>query len=778
MKPNPDDIGPLVDPEDPQRFERVRDVLAEVLESPAEQRAARLNQLAGSDPPLRAAVADLMAFAEAADRDGFLDPGGVDGPSALAEGPDALPDRVGPYRVLGRLGEGGSGVVYLAEAPAPMGRRVAVKLARSSVREQAVSRADIEAEALASLNHPGIAQVFETGVLEDGRRWTACELVEGAWINRAAAALGWRTRVELLARAAEAVHHAHQRGVIHRDLKPSNLLVPRDAPMPVVKVIDFGVARLLSPKVATDAATEPGLLVGTLAYMSPEQLAGRSVDARTDVYGLGLVAAEVLTGTAPPGRSGGLAELTAASGRLVRVRLAGCGGHERDLEAVIATATDPDPTSRYASMQHLADDLRRVLANEPVAARSPGPLWRLRLYAFRRPWSFTVTAVACVVIAGLIAALSVSRGALSAEVRDQRQLIGALVTDTLAGLGDIRGTSEQREAMVSTLFQRLSRRLAENPADPDLRWLQARLLRERGDIAAGVGRFGDAVDDLSRSRDVYAGLAEAGFGGITVGRLHAEGIVRVGDVVLERDRASGVSEAMRIYREAMTLQEALVRENPGELGLLDDLCWSYDRIGDLGDKWRAMPDAELEAWLKRRVVLSENLLALDPERPHSRYNLATAHMRLARFLGMRERNEESAAAVAAGLPHIRAAVRAEPDRTLFVQILIGTLSWEVQTLLRLGRTEDVPAVVESMVDTAKAQVRLLPGDVDAEGIFVSALVQAARTLKEVGRTQDARAYADEALSRLPGLKAVVSPARLPELDAQEAELRGMFVDAP
>jgi tetratricopeptide (TPR) repeat protein len=260
--------------------------------------------------------------------------------------------------------------------------------------------------------------------------------------------------------------------------------------------------------------------------------------------------------------------------------------------------------------------------------------------------------------------------------------------------------------------------------------------------------------------------------------LHAEAIVRIGDVVLERDRAAGVAEAMRLYREAMAVQESLIREYPNELGLRDDLCWSYDRIGDLGDKWQALPDAELEAWLNQRVVLSESLLALNPERAHSRYNLATGHLRLARFLGVRARNEASAAAVAEGLPHIWAAVQAEPDRTMFVQILVSMLGWDVRTLVTLGRHGEVPAAVQKYVDTARAQVRLQPGDVASEGIFISVLGQAARTLLEIERHEEARLYAQEGLDRLPDLKAIVSPSRVSELDEEEAFLRELLHQVP
>jgi serine/threonine protein kinase len=779
--PQPEPNGELtpIDPSDAYRFERVRVVLGELMELPAGQRMARLDELAGSDPPLRAAVAELLALAEAADRAGFLDAGvdeEDDGPAR--DTPDPLPERIGPYRVLARLGEGGTGVVYLGESPAPMHRRAAVKLSRSSLRGQAAYRADVEAEALASFNHPGIAQVFETGVLDDGRRWTACELVDGDWISRGSAARGWRASVELLAQAAEAVHHAHQRGVVHRDLKPSNLLVERDAGTPRVKVIDFGVARLLAPRSGADAATEPGLLVGTLAYMSPEQLGAGSVDARTDVYGLGLVACEVLTGKPPPGRSGGLAELMKASKLRGCPKLTGCGGHERDLEAVIAKATDPEPGARYPSMQHLADDLRRVLASEPVSARRPGPLWRLRLYTTRHPVLSGLSVVVVLVIASLLAALSASRANLASELRDQGQLLSELTTDTLAGLREIRGTHAQREAMVGTLLDRHARRLAANPGDPDLRSLQARLLRERGDLAASVGRFDDAMSDLSASRDLFRGLVDEGFGGGQVARLYAEGIVRTGDVVLERDRAGGALEAMAAYRSALVVQENALRSDPASISLRDDLCWSYDRIGDMGDKWVATPDAELEPWLHTRIELSEALLAADPTRSLSRYNLATGHLRLARFLGTRDRNEEAAAAIAAGLPHIRAAVRAEPHRTMFVQILIGLLSWDTTVQLRLGRDGGSPASVAEMVDVARAHARLLQGDLMAEGTFVNALTQAAGTLADIGRMEEAQLYAAESLERIRVFRTMVPPSRLAELDEGEAWLQELLSQAP
>lgn len=778
--PQPEPKGELtpIDPSDAYRFERVRVVLGELMELPAGQRMARLEELAGSDPPLRAAVAELLALAEAADRAGFLDAGVDEEPDGPVLGTaDPLPERIGPYRVLARLGEGGTGMVYLGESPAPMHRRAAVKLSRSSLRGQAAYRADVEAEALASFNHPGIAQVFETGVLEDGRRWTACELVDGDWISRGSAARGWRANVELLAQAAEAVHHAHQRGVVHRDLKPSNLLVERDAGTPRVKVIDFGVARLLAPRGGADAATEPGLLVGTLAYMSPEQLGAGSVDARTDVYGLGLVACEVLTGKPPPGRSGGLAELMKASKLRGCPKLAGCGGHERDLEAVIAKATDPEPGVRYPSMQHLADDLRRVLANEPVSARRPGPLWRLRLYTTRHPVLSGLSVLVVLVIASLLAALSASRGNLAEEVRDQQQLVSDLVGESLVGLREVRGTRESRLAIVERLMGPVERHAADNPDSLPLRLVLARALRERGDIKAGIGRLDEAERDLVRSLDIYADAYRMTPDDVELGRLYAEGIVRIGDVGLEQDRGQAVGLTMDRYLMAMRLQEELLAGSPDHPGLLDDLSWSYDRIADLGDLYGAtMPKGSVESWLLERIELSRRLVSLDPGRVLSRYSLGTGYMRLARHYGYRDRAEECYQAVVAGLGAVQSVLEAEPNRMPFVQILLGLYSWEVNALLWMDRHDEVPAAVQRMVDASRSQANAQPGDLLAEQSLVSALTLGANAMKQVGDHRRCRVFAEEAIARFEALRSLVSPARWTELQLGLEEMRVMLAE--
>lgn len=777
-----------IDPADLQRFERVRDVLEQIIDLPPAIRAARLDELTSSDPPLRAAINEVLHVSTAADRIGFLDDTqSLHSPAQQDQPPPTHPDNapttspilsyIGPYKVLRQLGEGGTGIVYLAQSPPPLQRHVAIKLSRTSLHGHSSARASIEAQALASFNHPGIAQVYESGTLPDGRRWMACEYINGEPIT-SAAVHPWRTRIDLLVQVAQAIHHAHQQGVIHRDLKPSNILVISGTHKPQTKVIDFGIARFLTPSTQATSPTEPGLLVGTLAYMSPEQLAGAPVDARTDIYGLGLVACEVLSGALPPGRSGegggGIASLTFASQSPIKATLSDYAGHEQDLEAIISKATNPDPSLRYASMQHFADDLTRVLNAEPIQARKPTLFWQLRLFTTRHPLLSLFILLVSIIIAALLIALSLSRINLTTQVQDQRQLISQLVTDTLTGLRDIRGTRDHRKVMVAALLDRLDRHIATSQSDPQLQSLRAGLLRERGDISASMGLFEPALEDLNASRQIYEALVSAPNSALTTKRLHAESIIRIGDVILDRDANTGINETLRLYREAMAIQLSLLTTYPDDINLLDDLCWSYDRIGSLGDHRNVTPDHELEPWLNERIRHCERLLALDPNRTLSHYNLASGYLRIARFHATRTRYEPCAAAIAKALPHFQRVVQSEPNRTAYILDYCTLLYWHLTSLLELEQLDKVPAATSLLIDTARAHTRLLPGDILAEENYINALTHAAHAYAKLGNNSLSREYATSAIERLTYFKTIVSTIRHDEIDRKKSDLQALL----
>jgi serine/threonine protein kinase/tetratricopeptide (TPR) repeat protein len=308
----------------------------------------------------------------------------------VADAPEAaLPEFIGPYRVLGELGKGGMGLVYEAEQERPQ-RRVALKILRHWPGEQGRSRFRHEAELLARLQHPGIAQVYEVGTATLGGMtvpFFAMELVRGLPVDRYADEneLGHRARLELVGKIADAVHHAHQKGVVHRDLKPANVLVDeRGEP----RVLDFGIARVTDPDLRLETLrTESGQLVGTLAYMSPEQAEGdpNEIDSRSDVYSLGVMAYELLARRLPLEVEGsGVLEAL----RIVRDETPPLlGTLERtlggDVETVVAKALAKEKERRYASAHELAADIGRYLSHEPVIARPATATYQLAKFARR-----------------------------------------------------------------------------------------------------------------------------------------------------------------------------------------------------------------------------------------------------------------------------------------------------------------------------------------------------------------------------------------------------------
>lgn len=388
---------------------RVEAIFAQVVDLPAADRAAEVRRLASGDAAVEREVLDLLACLE---DDAFLDPDQFarEQSGLMLEGMLPVASRVGEYTVLGVLGAGGMGTVYLAEQARPR-RQVALKVISGPVvRESMIARFEREAELLGRLSHPGIAQIFEAGVADYGlgpRPFIAMERIEGEPISRYAkqTSLGARECASLVAEVADAVEHAHLRGVIHRDIKPGNVLVDAGGRP---KVVDFGVARAVDEELGGEA-TSPGGMLGTLSYMAPEQLRdARSVDSRADIYAMGVLLFELLTGRQPHDcRTGALTDVIK---RVCDEPAPRIGEIERslkgELEAIVACALEKDPDRRYRSAADFADDLRRWLRGEPIAARRDSLLDALgrRAKRYRR----------IVVAGGMILALAILAGAWAA----------------------------------------------------------------------------------------------------------------------------------------------------------------------------------------------------------------------------------------------------------------------------------------------------------------------------------------------------------------------------
>jgi eukaryotic-like serine/threonine-protein kinase len=373
-----------------------------------EQRAAFLEEHCDGDAQLRAAVEDLLHFDDKArSAPDFLHSPAAEVRAALPLRTDTLPRSFGRYRILRICGEGGMGVVYEAEQDNPR-RTVALKvISPGLVSHEHDKRFSHEAQILARLQHPGIAQVYDAGMGEDGRPFFAMEFIRGMPLDEYARSrnLDPTARLELMARVCDAVQHAHDRGVIHRDLKPGNILVDESGQP---KVVDFGVAHVTAADLLRTASrTQTGQLLGTLSYMSPEQIAAdpNGLDGRSDVYALGVILFELLAHRLPyqldqlP-----VHEVARVIQQQEPSRLGSIDAHYRgDVEIITAKALEKNKTRRYASAGDLASDLRRYLRGEAIVARAPSAVYQLRKFARRHKALVSgVLAVMASLVLGLI----------------------------------------------------------------------------------------------------------------------------------------------------------------------------------------------------------------------------------------------------------------------------------------------------------------------------------------------------------------------------------------
>jgi tRNA A-37 threonylcarbamoyl transferase component Bud32 len=467
----------MTDRTDERDWQRIRELFAAAGELSAVEREAFLDRELANEPTMRAELTNL--FAAEASATEFL----------TSSKTDPIQRTIGPYRLVKLLGEGGFGIVYLAEQDRPLRRRVALKLIKPGMdTRQVIARFNAERQALAFMDHPGIAQVHDAGETETGRPYFVMEYVQGIPITAFCdeSTLRVRDRLELFLEVCDAIQHAHQKGLIHRDIKPSNVLVTRRDGVAIPKVIDFGIAKATGAGLADRTiATHEGVILGTLGSMSPEQAGAIEavVDTRSDIYSLGVLLYELLTGQ-PPFDSAQLRQASWSEAvRMIReetppapsTRIASqpddtdaprCRGVERrellrelkgDLDWITMRALEKEPGRRYASASELAADIRRHLQGQPVLAGAPSTGYRLRKFVRRHRAG--VLAGSLVLLALLVGGVATGIGfrrALRAEKAARREAASA--EQVSAFLVDLFRTASPDRLRRETVTARTPRR--------------------------------------------------------------------------------------------------------------------------------------------------------------------------------------------------------------------------------------------------------------------------------------------------------------------------------
>jgi eukaryotic-like serine/threonine-protein kinase len=595
------------------RWARVDRLFSDALDLPEPERAGFLARACGPDEDLRAEVEALLAGVEAAE-DYFeaRSPGLLLGPSGPLPA-DPAGATVGVYRVVRELGRGGMSVVYLAErADDLFKRQVALKLlAPVAADDDALRRFARERQILATLSHPGIARLLDARLDAEGRPYLVMERVDGRPIDRHCdeEGLDVEARLELFTRVAEAVEYAHRHLVVHRDLKPSNILVTVDGQ---VKLLDFGIAKLLEP----GGGEEPERTTGaaqrllTPGYASPEQIRGERITTASDIYQLGVLLYQLLTGRRPfsPG-GGGLPDLARSICETEppppsRAVLAGGAGEgpggtgpspvparrlRGDLDNIALRALEKEPERRYASVAELREDLHRFRRGLPVHARSPTAAYRAGKFLRRNRFGVAAGAVVAVLGASYLSTTAMQSRRLAAEAARTEQ-----VKDFLVGLFRRAnpGASPGGALTALDLVEEGVRRVAAEPdSDPTLR---AELLTVLGELLGSLGRYEDAAGQLRQALELRR---------TALGRWHPETAQTAHALGFSLHHQGRYAEAEGPLREALQVRIRLFGEESREAVL------TLDELGDLLHSRGEF--AEAEEVLRRAAAVPPDLVGDD-----------------------------------------------------------------------------------------------------------------------------------------------------------------------
>jgi serine/threonine protein kinase len=568
----------------------------------------------------------------------------------------AGPTHVGPYRIVRLLGEGGMGVVYLAEQDEPVRRQVALKILRNGLNtNEVVARFRSEQQTLAMMEHPNITSVYDAGVTESGLPYFVMEYVVGHNITEYAAThrLSIRERITVFIQVCRAVQHAHQKGIIHRDIKPSNVIVTDTDGEPLCKVIDFGIAKAIAPSIESERLTMTGMALGTPAYMSPEQFLsdGTDIDTRADIYALGAMLYELLAGVLPfdPAKFSGMAALLAQHvtndppppsvqfGGLPAERRAMLAAERRtdaatlrhtlagDLDAVILDALERDRERRYATANAFALDLENYLENKPVAAHTSSVAYRAGKFTRRHRVgvTFAATVVVLLSVAAIGATVQARRLARARAVAVARQgqaedLIGFMLGDLRDKL-TVMGRLDVLDSVGAKALVYFAAVPASQLSDEES-YRRAQALQQLGEVRMAQGKLPDAAHLMGQSLAISERLARRDSlnGRWQIGLAHSH--FWAGNVDWE---LGSIDSALDHFVPFVTISRRLIAHYPDSLGYREELAYALNNIG-FAKEARGDIRGALASYLAS-LGINQNLVDRDPAKLDWQVSLAAEH---------------------------------------------------------------------------------------------------------------------------------------------------------